>query len=221
MKTPLLILTATTLFAGFSLFHISQDTEDYEVHDGRALTKKSVEPTLAIAKLSEETLQYAAADFLYAELKARPAAEKLVTEARLEKYHTETVSWKSSCGGGCCGGYYETIEVLQPSLVSVNTEISMLTERTMEEPTFQWPDYEVKLYPNPFREQATIEINHYDDEPYAFEIFDLTGRMVSRFESQTSARLTIPRSDMRSGVYIYRLYTHSETQVHSGKFVVQ
>lgn len=62
----------------------------------------------------------------------------------------------------------------------------------------------VKVYPNPFRKEANLEIDVYLDMPVQLELFDYQGRrlLVDQFEGQV---YTIKRAELPAGIYWYRL----------------
>ncbi len=62
----------------------------------------------------------------------------------------------------------------------------------------------VKVYPNPFRKEANLEIDAYLNMPVQLELFDYQGRrlLVDQFEGQV---YTIKRAELPAGIYWYRL----------------
>lgn len=139
----------------------------------------------------------------------------------LYKTQSERKVHATSCDWSCCSGGGTRIATLKANcLVPVYAEKEIqVAEIIYEEPVPV--EYEIKTYPNPFNIQATLDIENYDGEPYTFAMFDLSGKLIDLRESVTDNRLTIDRGDLASGIYIWKLITISESQVKSGKVVVQ
>jgi len=129
---------------------------------------------------------------------------------------SETITENGFCG---CGIYMMPIRL---QYLHVNTTMPDSLQQRYLELDLSTPEfYDISVYPNPFRDQATLAIDGYDDESYSIEIFDLTGRKTKEFRNQVGAQFTINAHDMRAGIYIYRLVNATQTEVHSGKFIVQ
>jgi hypothetical protein len=79
-------------------------------------------------------------------------------------------------------------------------------------------DYKINTYPNPFRDQFTLEIGDYDGEPYSFSIYDLAGKVLQYQQGLTDNRIDIAtNNDWAPGIYIYRLINDSQTTIKVGK----
>jgi hypothetical protein len=157
-----------------------------------------------------------------------PYAEFEVVEYQIPLVEKETVCtiWKNWCGSTCngnCGQHERLIEIetLYPALIDPTAKIAEAEGRVMdvEEPLLV--DYEVSAYPNPFLDQATVEITNYDGDPYTFALYDLSGKMVEWHENQTKQQITVQRGDMAPGIYIYRIVNQSQTNIKSGKIIAQ
>lgn len=75
----------------------------------------------------------------------------------------------------------------------------------------------VKIYPNPFSESTTIELNEaYND--LIFKVFDMNGRLV-RSERFNGSRLNFERNGLDGGMYIYEILTENKP-LQKGKIVI-
>ncbi len=76
----------------------------------------------------------------------------------------------------------------------------------------------VKIYPNPFSENTTIEING-DYKNLIFNILDMNGKSI-RSEKFDENRLIFQRNNLQTGLYIYEIISEGKQMQH-GKIVVQ
>jgi len=76
----------------------------------------------------------------------------------------------------------------------------------------------VKVYPNPFSEAATFELDHWSAEPYFLTIFDLFGNEVMHMELKEQ-KTELSGKDLLKGMYIFHLVKNG-IEVNSGKFIV-
>lgn len=74
----------------------------------------------------------------------------------------------------------------------------------------------VSVAPNPFHEQAIFNIENTDNEPISLEIFDSTGRILHRQESNNSQ--FIYQNILPQGIYFYKII--SEKGSASGKLLI-
>jgi len=168
-----------------------------------------------IVEVVEEELQY---------------PEPRIEEFEVVEYRTELIASDIGCGtkvrhdhwtcDGSCG-VTQYIERLYAPLIDPEAKNAEVEGRVMdvEEPLFV--DYEVNAYPNPFRDQATVEITNYDGDPYTFALYDLSGKLVEMQENQIAQKITVQRGDMAPGIYIYRIVNQSQTNIKSGKLIAQ
>lgn len=70
---------------------------------------------------------------------------------------------------------------------------------------------EIKVYPNPFEELATIELGDYQNT-IRIEMIDMFGRTVRIFSEISQPTLTLDRVNLQSGLYLLQVYTTSGTQ---------
>jgi PKD repeat protein len=76
---------------------------------------------------------------------------------------------------------------------------------------------EVKVYPNPFANETTIEVNAATSEELSYQIFDLTGKM---FKAQSGISIaagknliTVDATEMATGIYFMQISTQHYRKV--------
>lgn len=77
--------------------------------------------------------------------------------------------------------------------------------------------FEVKIYPNPMDNQATLEIIDGEDQPMVFNLYDVLGKKVQSKTLKGNTTVTIEREGLSSGVYLYRLSDIEGNALHIGK----
>lgn len=77
----------------------------------------------------------------------------------------------------------------------------------------------VKVYPNPFSEQTTLEVEGGNYQKLQLKIYDVMGRDVLQYLS-TENKIQIQRGNLVQGVYIYRLEGDGEL-INTGKIIIQ
>ena len=77
----------------------------------------------------------------------------------------------------------------------------------------------VNVFPNPFKESATLEIKDYVIKNSEFKMFDVFGRVVNSFDIHDS-KFNIERGSLSSGVYFYQIINEGDIIAH-GKFCVE
>ncbi|MCP4439690.1 MAG: T9SS type A sorting domain-containing protein [Aureispira sp.] len=80
-------------------------------------------------------------------------------------------------------------------------------------------DVAVKVYPNPFQEQTTIEVEGGDHQELTLRVYDLMGRMVLQTNA-TENKIQLQRGNLPQGVYVYRLEGDGEL-INTGKVIAQ
>ncbi|MCP4442996.1 MAG: T9SS type A sorting domain-containing protein [Aureispira sp.] len=80
-------------------------------------------------------------------------------------------------------------------------------------------DVEVKVYPNPFTTQATVEVEGGDYQDLELVVYDITGREVAQYQT-TDNKIQIQRNNLSQGVYIYQLKGNREL-INTGKFIIK
>jgi len=81
------------------------------------------------------------------------------------------------------------------------------------------PNVLVKVYPNPFDEIATVEIEGDVFSKIEFELYDLTGRVIYQKTSKETS-FNIHKSDLTQGVYIYRIVADGKL-LNIGKLIAR
>lgn len=76
----------------------------------------------------------------------------------------------------------------------------------------------VKIQPNPFSETAVLNFTNYTGKTFNLQLNDLNGNMIRSYTTISNS-ITINRSELPAGVYIYRLTGADESQ--TGKFIIQ
>ena len=77
----------------------------------------------------------------------------------------------------------------------------------------------LKVYPNPFSQEAVIELKDSDASEKTFELFDLQGRSIRR-EIFTNNQLIFKRNQLSSGLYFFKV-TDRNGVLTQGKLVVE
>lgn len=83
--------------------------------------------------------------------------------------------------------------------------------------TIEIPNVAIQVYPNPFHERATIEIEGKQFDNIHFELFDVSGRLMYE-QSSTENRFQIHPSNLIPGVYFYRI-TADQQLLNGGKLI--
>lgn len=81
--------------------------------------------------------------------------------------------------------------------------------------------YDVKVYPNPFKDNATFFVSNPDNEKrlITIKIYDVVGRTVKEISSENSEYIGITSDGMTKGLYIYELKVN-QAIISSGKIIV-
>jgi hypothetical protein len=78
----------------------------------------------------------------------------------------------------------------------------------------------VKVYPNPFTQNATIEVEGKDYNELQLTIYDVSGRVVLEKQTYTNNKIELSRGNLQPGVYFYQLLG-DDALINTGKIVVQ
>lgn len=87
-------------------------------------------------------------------------------------------------------------------------------DRTLDE------SIEIKIYPNPFEEMTTIEVEGKTYKNLELQIFDGLGRLVETVTTENQNRMQLKRGRMQQGIYFYQLKGNNEL-ISTGKIVAQ
>lgn len=81
------------------------------------------------------------------------------------------------------------------------------------------PGVDIKVYPNPFTESATFEINGRSFDAVKLQLFDLQGRLV-RSEKSSGSRFQFDRNHLPRGLYMFTLESEGQL-IATGKMIIQ
>ena len=101
----------------------------------------------------------------------------------------------------------ETLHTIGEDLMSVSID-------PLETPLAQ-----VKIYPNPFSDFTTIEVNQLEVQNGVFKVFDSTGRLIQR-QSFNTDRFTFYKKNLRTGIYFFTIENEGQL-ISSGKLITQ
>jgi multidrug transporter EmrE-like cation transporter len=76
----------------------------------------------------------------------------------------------------------------------------------------------VNVYPNPATENITF--NGFNEDAKTIEIYDITGKIVKRFETNAANQATIPVSDLNNGFYTYSVLKETKERLTEGKLSI-
>ncbi|SHF58982.1 Por secretion system C-terminal sorting domain-containing protein [Mariniphaga anaerophila] len=114
------------------------------------------------------------------------------------------------------------LQVLPRSLNTVDLRLSVVNSGILV-PASRSSFSEVAVFPNPFSRDARIRFVANEGEDYLLEVFDITGKQLSKRKlgsfSAGKQHVEISRSGFEAGTYFLRL-TNSAGQAAQGKFVV-
>jgi hypothetical protein len=88
------------------------------------------------------------------------------------------------------------------------------------QPTFV--NGEIKVYPNPVKENGVISINAISDSKLNFRVYDITGKLMNEMSQSVRKgenKITFSGSSLISGYYFLQV-THEDGSSVTGKFVV-
>ncbi len=76
----------------------------------------------------------------------------------------------------------------------------------------------VAVYPNPANSQVTLAVTNHVQASH-IEVFDITGKIVGLY-TMTNNKITINTTQYSTGLYLYKMYDNTGTQLNVGKFSV-
>jgi len=77
-----------------------------------------------------------------------------------------------------------------------------------------------KLYPNPFTENTTIELNYSKPQELTLYVYDIYGKQI-KSKSIDSEIVNFDRGSLSSGMYFYQIKNDEKNILGSGKLIVQ
>ncbi|MCH8317749.1 MAG: T9SS type A sorting domain-containing protein [Bacteroidetes bacterium] len=78
----------------------------------------------------------------------------------------------------------------------------------------------ISVYSNPFTKTITIKIENTEIKEFSFQLFDLQGRLIGKYNNLTSNHVTIYQDNISNGLYLYLLFTHHKT-LGKGKILIE
>ncbi|MEO1262146.1 MAG: cytochrome c peroxidase [Bacteroidota bacterium] len=115
-------------------------------------------------------------------------------------------------------------EALKAFMLTLTDE-SFITDERWSDPfeeasssSFVPLDEKVNIYPNPFRDQATVELDNASGASYTLRLTTVDGRVLRTFKT-TSSTLVIEKQNLQAGVYMLEVKKGNRMQVE--KIVVQ
>lgn len=103
-----------------------------------------------------------------------------------------------------------TFHTISESFITIN----LTTEKLYQDAV------QVMVYPNPFKEQTTLEVEGKEYETLTLQVYDLSGRLVQTLGARHSSTIKIDRQNLIQGVYIYKLKGNG-APISTGKLVIQ
>jgi hypothetical protein len=79
---------------------------------------------------------------------------------------------------------------------------------------------QVKVYPNPFTQNATIEVEGKEYNELQLTVYDVSGRVVLEKQAYSNNKIELTRGNLQPGVYFYQLLG-DVTLINTGKIIVQ
>jgi hypothetical protein len=79
---------------------------------------------------------------------------------------------------------------------------------------------QVKVYPNPFTQNATLEVEGEEYNELQLTIYDVSGRVVLQKQAYSNNKIELSRGNLQSGVYLYQLLG-DDALINTGKIIVQ
>ena len=77
-----------------------------------------------------------------------------------------------------------------------------------------------KIYPNPLRTSATIDLTTQNNFPYELSVTDLQGRLLQR-ATINSSKYILNRNELNEGMYLYSLRDNKNRLVANQKFTIE
>ncbi len=111
-----------------------------------------------------------------------------------------------------------------PPIVTNTTESKLVSQLTTSVSTLNLNNQiEIKLYPNPFKDHAFIEVNGIGyNERLNLTLYDLMGKPLGVYNFRASEKLKVTRDLLPSGMYYYQIQSNQRRgeQMASGKLLI-
>ncbi|BDS14361.1 DUF7619 domain-containing protein [Aureispira anguillae] len=93
-------------------------------------------------------------------------------------------------------------------------ELSVVVDKIFDE------QVDVLVYPNPFKDQTTLEIKGKAYQQVELLIYDVTGKLIRQQQESNQSKLIMPRGELQQGVYFYQLKGDHQL-INTGKIIAQ
>lgn len=116
---------------------------------------------------------------------------------------------------------YNTYTTYGPALNN-NFPMYQFDSRNMNDPGGEQitvSEGQTLLYPNPFSSFSTIQFSNDKCEVHQLDMYDLSGKLIRRYENITTDKILIEKLSLKSGAYIYQL-KKGDTPIGTGKMVM-
>jgi hypothetical protein len=104
----------------------------------------------------------------------------------------------------------QTYHTIGENFVTVLSDQTILSEDNIE----------VKVYPNPFTQNATLEVHGKQFNELQLTIYDVSGRVVLEKQAHSNNKIEVSRGNLQPGIYLYQLLG-DDALINTGKIVVQ
>lgn len=78
----------------------------------------------------------------------------------------------------------------------------------------------IKTYPNPFNEYATVEFENFKNKEFAMKVINMQGQVVRTFDNITSGQVKIERKNLVGGLYFFQLLSEGKV-IATGKLLIE
>ncbi|MEZ4885646.1 MAG: FG-GAP-like repeat-containing protein [Chitinophagales bacterium] len=104
--------------------------------------------------------------------------------------------------------------------IITNTAIITLIEQVETDIEVLDNEYSILIYPNPFSDYTTIEVNKLPQGNYQLQLMDILGRKLRELDL-VNGKVDLERGNLASGVYLFRILTDENRILGSGKVLVE
>lgn len=80
---------------------------------------------------------------------------------------------------------------------------------------------DLRIYPNPMHDQATIAISGAEDQVLTFQLYDVLGHQLMTKTISNNGKTQLTRKNLPTGIYIYRLSAEDGSALKVGKLNIQ
>ncbi|HHG83270.1 MAG TPA: T9SS type A sorting domain-containing protein [Bacteroidetes bacterium] len=106
--------------------------------------------------------------------------------------------------------------IISDSMCNWIRQINCFTTSTSEGSS----ETEVKIFPNPFEQSATLTFPNSLQENITITLHDMQGKLVWKRENINAAKITLQRDDLKHGMYLLHIL-QAQSLRYSGKIIVE